>query len=538
METYARNAKGTSLRIVSIDPPFSNFDFYEDSTFPVGFQKPETFRRICSQVRRLGGRTMVIEELENSRDITDENRDLRKLHPKLYPAITRRISFFKKHFKTTRAFHSLNNTSALGYVIFKEEYLSPTPPVIFSSRIWESVIIHPQRENNYVRGMKQWAYRVADRSFTITGCLYAQQNGETNCCAHVALRSVAANFHKDGDMTYSEMNKILGIDHTNTFAWNGLSLSQQLKVLTTAGANCISANFALKRQGRSTKRFQVPPFQKYVYGSIESGYPSIITFKTKRSAHAIPVFGHTFNQDTWVPLAEGSYFSTGGETRYIPSDAWLSMFIGHDDNFGSNVCVPSHYLQRMALSRNQKKLHPKQVAYVISTIPKTVKVEPIFAELIGAHYLWHITRSLPSDNAWNRRLKASVKDPKNPKNNRVVLRTRLVQGGEYCDHLASLRGWNGSDAIPENLIGPIRSYIGHDWVWIVEFSMLEIFAGNLRKLGEIAVRADKELSFKKTDLEGFLLARVPSFFVTIENKNGKMTLIPSGISNHVRLLDC
>ncbi|MCS1409971.1 MAG: hypothetical protein M2R45_03159 [Verrucomicrobia subdivision 3 bacterium] len=57
------------------------------------------------------------------------------------------------------------------------------------------------------------------------------------------------------------------------------------------------------------------------------------------------MFGHTLNRDTWVPFAKSSYFSVGGTHRFLYSDLWVSMFIGHDNNFGSNICIPRYYLK-------------------------------------------------------------------------------------------------------------------------------------------------------------------------------------------------
>jgi len=94
------------------------------------------------------------------------------------------------------------------------------------------------------------------------------------------------------------------------------------------------------------------PYQKLLYAGIESGAGAMLGFKLAgpraEGRHIIPFFGHTTNQDAWVPNAEVAYFHVGEDTRYVPSEAWVSSFIGHDDNFGSNFCVPRLYAQNRA----------------------------------------------------------------------------------------------------------------------------------------------------------------------------------------------
>src|ERR1019366_969590 len=93
-------------------------------------------------------------------------------------------------------------------------------------------------------------------------------------------------------------------------------------------------------------------FQRDLYGFIESGFPALVGFELDRPnpgpagapRHVIPVFGHTFNEDTWLPDAQRAYF--GGTLSYYPSENWLSTFVVHDDNFGPYLCLPRHFLTR------------------------------------------------------------------------------------------------------------------------------------------------------------------------------------------------
>ena len=113
---------------------------------------------------------------------------------------------------------------------------------------------------------------------------------------------------------------------------------EMVEIIKSTGADCYVGAYETTNDSPAS-------FQKLLYGSIESGFPGIIFFRTvEGDCHAIPIFGHTFNEDTWVPNAELSYFKVGSDTMYIPSESWVSMFIAHDDNFGSNFCIPHRFL--------------------------------------------------------------------------------------------------------------------------------------------------------------------------------------------------
>ena len=161
-------------------------------------------------------------------------------------------------------------------------------------------------QNSFVRGLQEWKCCIGEETFKVKGYVYAQQNNTTNACAHVACRTAAARFHPDGDMTYREMNSLpqIGIDHVTKVSDGGLTNDQMVAILETAGARCTVADFTSWKAGVTS-----PPFQKYLYGSVESGFPAILFFAANAGEHhAIPVFGHTFNEDMWVANAEMSYF--------------------------------------------------------------------------------------------------------------------------------------------------------------------------------------------------------------------------------------
>jgi hypothetical protein len=526
MELYARIAQSNYPKIVSIKQPFSCFDFI-DNEFP----NLVPLRRIMSQARLHDANTMIIEKIDSANDLNEENEDIRMRFKDFKKSQTIRLSFFSKEVASEAAIKDLSNSEFIGYCIIKIDYI---PTRGKTSRIYESVIKPSRHSNNFVRGIQSWSCRVLKREFHIKGYLYAQQNNLTNVCAHVAIRTAAAQYHKLGDLSYREMNKIVGIDHINRTVGDGAGLTQEdiTKIFEAAGARCFV--------GAYLEDSQPPvPFQKYLYGSIESGFPAIIVFAPalSNSFHAIPIFGHTFNEDTWVPRAESSYFLVGDKTKYIPSESWLSMFIAHDDNWGSNYCIPRHYLctkQECNQLGDKIKLCPIEkggVGLVIGTVPKKIKMSPIRAEVKGVDYLFTILPQCPKiQSPWEARLQDYSR------RNMLVLRPIVLNRKQYVNHLKRIKDWEGN-LIEENMLRALKKYLQDEFFWLIELSVPELFSANRRKIGEVLIRAEVD-PVNDRDFSDFIIARLPEYFVLYmggEPNKPRYRFIPSGIKSHVVL---
>lgn len=530
MNRYARTCPGQSLVVIPIERPYSFFHLIESR-----FGGCQPLRRIFSQVRLHHGRTMVMERLGEPEDLREENEDLRTRNPDFKSSVAYRLSFFTAKFTTRQRLFRLTDGEFIGYVVVKED---SAPSFGERRRVYESVIRPSRLVNNFVRGGQNWPCQVGGKTFRVNGYLYAQQNTLTNVCAHVALRTAAARFHPNGDMSYREMNQLLGIDHVKVKmgGGNGMTTQQMQRVLEAAGAKCFPADY-------SNPSANPPPFQKYIYGSIESGYPAIVIFGTTApdgSLHAVPIFGHTLNQDTWVPNADFSYFRIGAGTIYIPSESWLSMFIAHDDNWGSNYCIPRHYLRpKPHPAPGQPAPAPEEsvsqcVAHVISTMPKEVQLNPVRAEIIGADYLFTILPQLPPDNnPWAKQLAYYANA------HMLVLRPYLLDPAEYTAHLEKVKDWQGRP-LRETLIRALRANLTKERLWMIELSVPELFSANLRKVGEVLVRAELLPSVER-DLASFVLARLPGYFALLEGgtpADPQYQFIPSGAEGHVELIGC
>ncbi len=525
----------------SVERPFSYFRFRENR-----FQELPSLARIFSQARCLGAKTLVLEEIDPiaAEDLATESEDLEKRFGQGVQTRVIRLSFFTAKSEVVRqGLESLDERDFLGYAIYREDHVSK----LRIKRVHESVLRFSRITHNYVRREPSWSAQVAGRKFRITGFLYAQQNGFTNVCAHAALRTMASAYHPRGDLTYRKINDLLGIDHVQNWVGEaldgsgngvGLSMGNMLKVFDHVGARCIQADYSTPPNPKGTPPTLQIPYQHYLYGSIESGYPAAMVFDTSDDAskHVVPVFGHTFNRDLWVSNAERSYFQIGKETRFLPSDSWLSSFIMHDDNWGSNFCCPKHYLKPTdshsggRKTKESKADNREWLAHVIATLPSEIKMNPIHAEAIGLDFLSTLLPHMPpEDNEWAERLEQCVRD------GLVVYRPILVSGFEYADHLAAVRGWRIRKRISPSLLQPLREALGDDPYWLVEMSLPELFASNLRKIGEVLLNPRLKPKPNR-DFSSFVLARVPGHFALLGNRESdepEFRFLPSGVDSHV-----
>jgi hypothetical protein len=167
-------------------------------------------------------------------------------------------------------------------------------------------------------------------------------------------------------------------------------------------------------------------------------------------------------------------------------------------------------------------------------MPKEVKLNPVRAEVIGADYLFTILPQLPPDkNLWARRLLFYAKS------HLLVLRPYLLNASEYTVHLARVRDWRGK-RLQTELISALKVNLTKERLWMIELSVPELFSTNLRKVGEVLVRAEV-LPAVKRDLGSFVLARLPGYFALLAGgtpKNPQYQFIPSGAEGHVELIGC
>jgi hypothetical protein len=495
---------------------FSNFLFVDQQ-----FDSNPVLRRVFSQARQHNYQSVMIEVVEerNCALLNEENRALATRCPEFQRAEVHRISFFLSPRDKLPCLEDF-----LGYTIFKRDYFSNESKP--RAAVFESVMrpVRRSSQNNFIHCARNYEVTTALGRFPVEGVLYAKQNNLTFVCAHAALRSVLACVLPDGDISYSRLNALAGIDHTSRKVGPvgdkslGLTPDDLARILSGLGVHFDRLIHEPGLTDPATgKPLSLPTeYQRELYGFIESGCPALMGFELDPkpgeagdpARHAIPVFGHTFNEDAWLPNAQRAYF--GGGQSYYPSENWLSNFIIHDDNFGPYFCLPRHFLKKDSF----------RILYGLKSALTTLRSTE--AEAVGFNFCRAIAKAYPKRlQEWYDRFALFARGEW------LVLRTLLLKREDYLSWLNALRDRRGAELEAE-----LRARL-HDVLpahfWMVEASAPELFAATRRKFGEILVAADKPPAPLTASL--LLAARLPGL-VLVNPGTGSLEVRPTRLLGH------
>jgi hypothetical protein len=382
-------------------------------------------------------------------------------------------------------------------------------------------------QNNFIHCARNYEVNTTVGRLPVRGVLYAKQNNLTFVCAHAALRSILACVLPEGDISYARMNALAGVDHTTrqvgpvgdkTYGLNPADLEKILNGLGVHFDRLIHEP-ALKDPSTGKPLILPTEYQRELYGFIESGCPALMGFELEPkpggtgdpARHAIPVFGHTFNEDAWIPNAQRAYF--GGGQSYFPSENWLSNFVIHDDNFGPYFCLPRHFVKKDSF----------RILYGLKPVPTSSRSTE--AEAIGFNFCRAIVRAYPKRHQeWYDRFAIFAGGEW------LVLRTLLLKREDYLAELGKLRDRSGAE-LEGDLRARLRDVLPSHF-WMVEASAPELFGTTRRKFGEILVAADKP----PAPLSGSLLlaARLPGL-VLVNPGTGSLEVRPTILLGHTPL---
>ncbi len=511
-----RKVAGEDFRIFPLQQPFSFFDFVERK-----FGDHDSLRRIFSLSRSFQAQTLVFESISANGIIEEENKDIKKLYPRYSPNGLLRISFWKSEIKDLDNI-ALINEDLVGYAILKRD----TVPDIDYDRwhVFESVFCKYPHAHNCVPRTCVYALRVGEQLFEVEGVLYCQQNELNKACAQVALRSLLSRVLPEGDISYRRINNIAASVYPGFSPNEGLNVPQLRKVLSELHLQFTDIDYS---QTDASLREELP-YQKYAYAGIEAGSGALVGFRLSgrelqmEAKHIIPIYGHTFNKDTWAPNADFSYFRIGEGVGYVPSESWTSSFLGHDDNFGPNFCIPRLYIG------NDK------VDYVVEIFRPGVMYSGVQAEVMALNILYSLLpRLVQSPNRWIKRLMEWTSKQQ------IVFRALALMSTEYVDHLRSLKDWEGNEEQRE-LCGFLVQEMPR-FVWVVEISTPHLFPANERKLGEIVLDGTQKLDTQdESSINNvFIFARLPGTYLLggeVSNKDTHFTPVPSQLTSHTDLI--
>ncbi len=503
-----RRVPPTNVKFYSVTQPFSSFDFVE------GFYGgAEAIRRLFSLARSFEAKTLVCENIPATGIVADENQEIKSYYTDFTGGDLQRLSFWSKTITSLDDFRSCTDEHLVGFAIVKCDMV---PTRKYNGwHVFESVFRKYQHTHNCVPLQRSYTVSIGGFDFKIPGLLYCQQNTLNKACAHVALRSLLSRLLPDGDISYSALNGIAGTLVAGYLPQSGLNVPQIRKILDTYGIRYRDIDYDAMPAYRT-----LLPYQKMAYAGVESGAGSLVGFSLSGSGstgerHIVPFYGHTFNKDTWAPDADVAYFHVG-DVRYVPSESWTSSFLGHDDNFGPNFCIPRLYVGQ------------DKVDYVVEILLPGVHYGGVEAEILGLQFLYAILPHMqPEENRWLKRLiNWTAKQ-------RVVLRALCLEKAQYCHHLQTIRDWEGIGELPQKVQALTEDLPGR--LWIIEISTPQLYPANERKLGEIVLSA----TVAAKDKTVFQFARLPGKYLLSGDVDDRGTMSflvqQSNIQSHTEL---
>lgn len=520
--------------IIPFDRTFSAFDFFDQRFRRCG----ASVRRCFSLARSFGSRTFVLEEIAPIGMAAEENDLLSALGGKSGECLYR-LSFWKSEFFVPDDIAEQESSSLVGYVLVKHDSGFVDGSFKDVWYVFESVFVKYEHRHNCIARPCTYSVMVGCKGFTIDGVLYCQQNGLTKKCAHVALRSLLSRFAADGDANYALIHKYARKSKEDGGGvyrpWEGLSSRTIQDVLDSFGVTYNAFDYdAVEKKDptRCLDRYR-HPYQSYVYSGVEAGMGALMGFKVLdamgkvRGKHIIPFYGHTFNKDTWVSDADTSYFKLTQKIGYMRSENWTSSFIGHDDNFGQNFCVPRLYMR------------PEHVDYVVALHAPGVKMHSKDAEVAALSILQACLKSVgTSGNSWSVRLRNALAPSERPS---AVIRTVQMDSKKYIEHLKK-EVPQESLAEESRLLDRLCDCALPKRLVVAEVSVAQLFPANEHKVAEVVFDGSEMLTPAKEYLGGykFSMVRMPGKYIAYlpdrQSEGGvSRGVASSGIITHIPL---
>lgn len=508
----------SSITVKPFSPPFSSFEFVEQN-----YGNQASIRRLFSLGRSGGAHTLLVESIPETGFISEENEDIKHSVKDYKMSNLHRISFWKSEFNHPEA-GIYTEDDCIGYAILK---CDAAPSISYNSwHVFEAVFKKYPHEHNCVPNPMQFSVVLGGKKLSITGILYAQQNMLNKSCAQVALRSLISRVIQN-DVSYRQINDYARTVPGSIFnPGKGLNIDRIRAVLNGFGIQYSDYEYP---ETMTLEERELVPYDKYVYSGVESGMGALLGFKfagpaaQRSDKHIIPFYGHTFNKDTWAPEANKDYFHVGDQLGYLPSDNWTSSFLGHDDNFGPNFCVPRLFISS------------ERVEYVVELLRSGIAYNGAQAQALALDYLYSALSQLGkpfiTGNDWLKRLIFYYNDQ------RVVLRAVAMDRETYVKHLAHSKDFRQNSENPK--IISILAKTLPQTLWVVEFSLPQLFPANESKLGEIILDGGLPITANQSYSSHFALVRFPGHYLFDLSTNAKkksFLIAPSSFISHVPVI--
>jgi hypothetical protein len=375
-----------------------------------------------------------------------------------------------------------------GYFILKQVDRPGEQPW---SHVLEAVIGVSDLLNNYVHAQGAFSQEVCGCSFTVRGSYFSQQNGHTTVCAHDALLCALMNLRSGPPEI--EIRRQLHSALAVPPGASGPRLNQMVNALGALKVDC--------RVQDLEQAAEPEDYRGLVYATVESGYPAVLVFTTAHERHAVTVVGHTLNTDTWFPEVEFGYGSQSNAPKYHPSYDWAPHWLINDGNLGVYFCLEARAMRSVAsapLSSPGVPPHdPLRAVAVIGLCEQSEGIVVKNAEIKVAFLLEALTQHFASlagraagapEAKWLvHLLKTCQRSDPSPG---PILRTFQTSRQQYLDHLFEQPDWNNNSFSPEDRkrLWPGFSQVLSEKFWVTEFTLVDLYTANRRKLGEVIYR--------------------------------------------------
>ena len=488
----------TTGRWTRCSPPFS---FYQGliSRYWAGGPSEESgapIHRICTLARKMGARSIVVEDILGRADVVEEIGHLEACSRVDDGDVTAcAITFLGSGVRAGGDADAVPTANVIGQVAIITFPMSAAP----RSYVYEAIMRLPGKRggseqllNNHVpvRGDLEVAF--GGTTHSIVASYFCQQNGVSSICPHSAVRTLVRTLtsHK---VSVPGLNALWAYDPDA----RKVTTVQVEEALREFDLRSISYD-PLKSPAGLDEGWDLPALLA------DSGSASLLVLSDGATDHVIPVLGHTINSDEWHPI--GAQLHKQGEDTVSSSGLWTDHLVMHDDMLGPYYCLSKAGL----LPRRETKLKPR---LTIAILPRGVLVSPTQAEDFARQILGLLIAEVEATGfgvgRWWRHL-AELRE-------RRVFRTTLIDRAAY---LATLPDGPQTDLRKGQLAATLP-----ERMWMAEVSVPNVFLANRAKLGEILVSMEILPSDDDPEavLETMLGFRLPSL-ISWPETDGDMTI--------------
>lgn len=498
-------------RIVECGAPYSFFFSLIEPFWKTPTADSSPLHRLATLARKQGAKALVIEDASAVPDVRQEILTLDDRMGSGGAAEAMLLSFLNE-VPDGDDISTISDGALIGQCILIN--YRPKGAIEFrTSFVYEAIFATPSMEsgepllNNFINCEAGFQVQVRGRKFELSGLYYAQQNGITSVCAHACIKMAVRTLRPDQPSPSTESINAL-VD--SALPADGMlveDIAEALSKLVDHQVATVDCTLIKSSEWVSVLTAAADSgdmaFLIFETGSKQEGEPAQNQDEARPTNHVVVVYGYTRNTDEWHPQAIPEY-SGAPQAQHSPSSAWVDHFVIHDDNFGPYLTLSTRALEADTTVRAQKIVIIRRLR---------TNLEPHVAEAAAAIIMAQAAQMFADDATDNRWLNYLLRH-RRP----LIMRPVLVTREEYCLHLANAKDHDGCCAT-DAAIEPLRDHLP-ELLWMIEFTLPDLFTGNHSKLGEILLDANHE-SAEHFSLERLRGIRVPSRIMLARNGDAK-----------------